>query len=272
MVNFVNALGANFQQELMQKQKELSDISKELTQLAFVESVNAEQGKLEGFDCPICKNKGYILKLDSKGRRITSDCVCLKPRYAKRLIDKSGLGDSLSDCAFENWNAEEEFQHKMYNMAQDFLENLDGWFMLSGSAGIGKTFICTAICSELLNRCIPVLYVPWRTISRQAKAYINDAEQYEKLIRPIFDTKAIYIDDFLRTSAKRPTDADLGLAFEIINYRYVNKDKITIISSNFSLQEIAEFDNTVSSRIYHKAKEHYLDLGIQKNWRLRKGE
>ena len=47
---------------------------------AGIDSQNAEQGTLNEFDCPICKNKGEIYYLDENYNECTKECKCMKKR------------------------------------------------------------------------------------------------------------------------------------------------------------------------------------------------
>ena len=82
---------------------------KELAQRR-VDSFNAIEGDLnqhDGFDCPECKNKGFVAALvthrDANGNEIgwndtTYGCKCRKTRATLLRWSKSGLGDLVKRC------------------------------------------------------------------------------------------------------------------------------------------------------------------------------
>ena len=74
----------------------------------------------------------------------------------------------------------------------------------------------------------------------------------------------LYIDDFFKGSV---SDADINLAFELLNDRY-NSKRMTILSSERSVEDILELDEAIGSRIYERSKGFYARLPA-KNWRLR---
>ena len=53
-----------------------------------------------------------------------------------------------------------------------------------------------------------------------------------------------------------PTAADVNLAYEIINYRYNNRDKITIISTELTIGGLCEIDEALGGRIRQRAGEN----------------
>ncbi|MCD7927334.1 MAG: hypothetical protein LUF80_00490, partial [Oscillospiraceae bacterium] len=57
---------------------------------------NAVQGALEGYDCPICRNRGYVTRVDGMGNLACVECQCVPKRRSLNLIRRSGLGDMLA--------------------------------------------------------------------------------------------------------------------------------------------------------------------------------
>lgn len=240
-------------------------------QKGIIQSANQIQGELdEGeYDCPICFNKGYILRTDSEGHRFGETCRCMRIRYNKRLINKSGLSEMLEENTFDKWQVNSQRKHIVKQAAIAYSKNPQGWFFLSGGPGTGKTHLCTAICKALMEQALPTRYVMWREISTESKSHIMDAE-YQNIVGPLKTVKVLYIDDLFKTKKKiPPTDADIMLAFEIINSRSNNTGLLTIISTERSIDDIIQYDEALGSRIYHRAKNYCMSLAGEPNWRLR---
>ena len=68
---------------------------------------------------------------------------------------------------------------------------------------------------------------------------------------------------------QRPTAADVNAAFEILNYRYNNQKKLTIISSECTIDDILDIDEAVGGRIFERAKAFSLKPDKRRNYRLR---
>ena len=111
----------------------------------------------------------------------------------------------------------------------------------------------------------------WRDDAVVLKGMVNAPEEYSQKITPLKKAKVLYIDDFLKVKkGSVPTSADINLAFELINYRYINKDLITLISSEWLAEEIVSIDEAVGSRIYERSKNYCLEFsGAGKNQRLK---
>lgn len=256
-------------------------LSREVSIDERVEMFNRTPGDLTGVDCPKCLNRGYINFADSSGNIITRDCDCMIQRRNLRRIENSGLKDLLDRYTFGNWQTPEPWQRGAVELAKKYADEKEGWFLASGRSGCGKTHLCTAICAKLLSESLPVRYMLWRDTAVLAKSCANDSEEYERITGPLKKVRVLYIDDLFKTGAeerpgvgrvkKPPTAADVNLAFEILNSRYNDRKKLTIISTELSMDELLNVDEATGSRIYERTRGRWLNLENARNWRMRHG-
>lgn len=251
--------------------------SSEFDERAFVQfKVDCENKKegdentRDGYDCPICKNKGVIWSVaEYRGsyKEVAGDCKCKPIRNSIMRMKRSGLEDVIKEYTFEKFEATEPWQEAIKSQAMEYAKNHEGWFFIGGQSGCGKTHICTAICRSLLLEGNEVYYMKWRDDISKLKAMAMDAEEREKALDKIKNTKVLYIDDLFKNgqnpdgTAPRPTSADINLAFEIINHRCCKKDLITIISSEMQMADLIDIDEATGGRICKKA----ITLNIAKN-------
>lgn len=224
------------------------------------------------FDCPECLNRGYLLRIDENGNRYGRECSCMERRRSILRFRESGLENLLERYTFANYRTLKPWQEKAKAAAMRYAENPTDWFLACGSVGAGKTHLCTAICGEFLKRGMDVRYMLWREHATAAKAVANSAEEYEKIVEPMKRATVLYIDDLFKTGrGQAPTAADVNLAFEILNARYNDRQKLTLISTELDDVELLDVDTGVGSRIYERTQEpgHCLAFqGEDKNWRI----
>lgn len=239
---------------------------------------NEAQGDLnekDNYNCDICKNKGDIAKISENGMEVHKICKCMKYRNLLRKAKMSGIGDAVFDFKFENYTTNEEWQKIAKKKAQDFCTDITaGFFFIGGAVGSGKSHLCTAIVGYYLKTDKTVRYMTWAEESKILKAVANEKIYYSE-IKPYKKVDVLYIDDFLKTKqGEQPTNADINLAFEIINSRMLDKSKITIISSEKTINELLTYDEATASRIYKKAGTYKIDIpkGKNTNYRLKRGE
>jgi len=184
-------------------------------------------------------------------------------------LQRSGLADLLQRYTLATWKEKKPWQKTLSDMVRVYAQNPVGWFYLAGRSGTGKTHLCTALCGLLLGRGMEVRYLLWRDFSLRAKASVNDAEAYNRLVEPMKRVPVLYIDDFFKTGrGQSPTAADVNLAFELLDSRYSDTKLITVISSEWTIAQLLDVDEAVGGRIYERAKDRYADLSGRPNWRL----
>ncbi len=210
---------------------------------------NAQYGKLTDGNCQICRNKGYTLsKLN--GNLVAKECECMVNRRNARRIRQSGLSALLEEYTFDRYKVSEEWQRTALRKAQEFIASDRGWFVICGRPGTGKTHICTAICGTLMSGGKDVRYMVWRDEAPRLKAMVNDREQYDRAMNELKRCDVLYIDDFWKGSV---TDADINLTFELLNARYNDPHKRTIISGEKSIEQIMQIDEAIGSRIWQRS-------------------
>lgn len=243
------------------------------------------QGNLvrgDGIDCPLCLNRGssYVVLTGEDGvaRMYYKTCECMKRRLAVRRIRESGMERALENCKLELFEAKEDWQQQMKDVALNYLQNgvrEGAWMFVGGQSGAGKSFICTATVGVILRK-RAVRYMTWPHEAQKIKAVANDAERYEALVTPLKEADVLYLDDLWKPTFGRDgredavSGADVRLAFDVLNYRYVNRLP-TIISSEWFSSELAKIDEAVAGRVIESAGAYRVDIGRdgKRNMRMR---
>ncbi len=208
-------------------------------------------------DCPECDNRGCD--------------KCLPIRRSIQRIKKSGLGELLDRCTFENFTTPESWQQHAKDRIIAYTQSRsDSWLYFAGQSGCGKTHLCTAACKCFLDTGYSVLYKLWRDLVHEWQGVQFKPEEYNKFMQGLRDADVLYIDDFLKTPDKNAIGRELTAAYEIINTRY-NLGGRTIISSELHLNELCELEEATGGRISERAAGHIVQIQKSKgrNFRLR---
>lgn len=243
---------------------------------------NRIQGSLGDYNCTECNNNGYIYTPkynESLGawQEVAVPCKCLKTRKVLRRLKKSGLQDAINK-SFDTYETDTEWRAKLKGMVMQWLNNDEGkWLFIGGAPGSGKTHLCSAAMLKLLKRDKEVYYMLWREDVPKLKGLIKEQDKYEQKMSEIKNVDVLYIDDLFKTgraengARQRPTVADINLAFEIINHRYVT-NKVTVITSECTDLDLVDIDQALAGRIVEKAKPYCVSLkGKDKDYRLNGG-
>jgi len=242
-----------------------------------VDLYNAREGKLVGYDCRACKNKGYIAEIRNR-EEVLIECSCVEHRKHLRLLRQSGLEQSIKNYTFKSFIVKDEWQKKIKTMCKDYFKTAKcEWLFLGGQSGCGKTHLCTAICGKYLKEGISVIYMMWREDSTTLKQSIaNNPQYYEEKMKRYKSVPVLYIDDLFKSGKTKDgnlaiSPADINLAFDILNYRAFRGLK-TIISSELTIDEIRKVDEAIAGRIYENSISKNYGISIAydelKNYRF----
>ena len=257
-----------------------NSISREEIEKLNAESCNKQPGKLDdGYNCKTCLNKGWVMRAGQDDRGawtcFASECKCMKIRRTIRRMQRSGLKDIIKDYTFDKFHDTEPWRQTIKAAAKEYVENNAGWFFIGGQSGAGKSHICTAICREFLLAGREVKYMLWRDDVAQLKSVVTESDRYKELMDQYKRVDILYIDDLFKTGKamdgekQRPTAADVNVAFEILNYRYMDPKKLTVISSECTIDDVLDIDEAVGGRIFERAKAFSLKPDKRRNYRLR---
>lgn len=239
------------------------------------DTINNAPGNLTGHECPKCLNRGSVAIPKEDGGISVAECDCMKIRRCVWEMEKSGLKNIIREKTFDAYTATEPWQKAVKAGAMTYADRLEGWLLFCGQSGSGKTHLCTAVCRQRLLAGDEVRYMPWRDKVAELKAMSLDNDRRAETINGYKTAQILYIDDLYKVGKAadgscNPTGADIGLAFEVINHRYINHLP-TIISTEKTPQELVEIDEATGSRIIEMAGSNVYSIARdpKRNYRLR---
>lgn len=244
---------------------------------------NAIEGNLneiDGIECNICKNKGYVGIISKSGYLVAKNCECMKARNTFRRLSNCGISKTtLEHYNFRNWECKESWQKQILDICKKFYLKVKSgaadWFILSGTSGSGKTHCCTALFQELIRSLNKSgYYMMWndeipQLLSLRKSSYTDNQEKYNDTINTLKNIEVLYIDDLFKLD-KRYKEDSLSIAFEILNARYVN-NRITLISTEIEKNQFENIDTAIWGRCNEKTNmgEFWVSItGNNKNQRV----
>lgn len=235
---------------------------------------NNTVGELDEFDCPLCKNKGYIHDVvfnESYNQyiKVMRKCSCMAKRENIRKIKRSGLGEYVTK-RFDDFVVKEDWQKTIKEKAIKFCKDeSNAWFVAIGQSGAGKTLISSIVANYMMVvKDKNVKYVTWTDFISKLKRDMmaDNTKAVSEYLDQIKNVDILFIDELL----KKYNETDLKYIIEIINYRYTN-DLKTIITSEKSLQELIAIDEATFSRVVEKSNGYLVTIAkdMTKNQRLK---
>ncbi len=212
-------------------------------------------------NCPHCGGVGYVrydVPVGHEKFGKLEPCICRAHEVAKtarsRLFEMSGL-NGLSHLTFENFNTsgnkkaefitEQEIKnlHDTLDACVDFSQKHQGWLLLEGKFGAGKTHLVAAIANDAVSKGISTLFITVPDLLDSLRFSFDSKETtYEERFEEIRGVNLLVLDDFGTQNATPWAQEKL---FQIINHRYVNKLP-TVITTNLNLDDI---ESRIRSRL-----------------------
>ncbi len=179
------------------------------------------------------------------GRAIPCQCK-LEEIAEKRLGDlwqASNLG-FLSHMIFENFRleglalgpSEKQSLEQAYRRAREFAENPQGWLVLLGGYGCGKTHLAAGIANYCLERGHPTLFIVVPDLLDHLRATYSpgSAVSYDQRFEAVLTAPLLILDDL---GSQHTTAWAREKLYQLFNHRY-NAALPTVITSNLPLEEI----------------------------------
>ncbi len=217
-------------------------------------SSNANMRPLKGLagdpDCPYCQGVGYLrqdLPVGHPDFGRLELCICRQQHIRQvathRLFAMSNLNE-LRHMTFDSFEprgrigiapVQADSLERAYNHSRHFAENLEGWLILQGSYGCGKTHLAAAIANFAVSLGIPTLFITVPDMLDTLRfSYSDPKSSFEERFEEIRQVRLLILDDFGTQNATPWAQEKL---FQIINYRYINQFP-TVITTNLGLEEI----------------------------------
>ena len=224
------------------------------------------------YKCNYCKDTTWIIVVGKGARR----CKCYEVAMLGKQWEASGLKLNDLDKTFKSYEVVSEITKELKSTATNYYlkfkeieRKRHNSILLCGDPGAGKTHLCIALANNFLKKDgRKVVYMAWVDAIKELKQNSMDKEAYNKKISKYKDAEILLIDDLFKGGV---TEADIRIAFEIINHRYINNLPL-MVSSEYRIKDMLNVDEAVGSRIYEMAKGFFVEVkgnGTENNYRLR---
>ncbi|SFA70692.1 DNA replication protein DnaC [Clostridium frigidicarnis] len=221
----------------------------------------------------MCKDTGYIIIPNENSQPTFKQCECLKKEIVKRQWNNSGINIETATQTFNTFKAWNDSSKVAKETAIEYFQNFkkirknkQNSIMLCGQVGSGKTHLSIALAINFMKKGYKVVYMPYRDVITKVKQNMTDEEYYKKTISKYQVAEILLIDDLYKGKIN---ESDINIMFEIINYRYLNRLPI-IVSSEFVMERMLNFDEGIGSRIYQMCKDYIIEIeGKENNYRLK---
>jgi DNA replication protein DnaC len=230
--------------------------------------------------CPKCRGAGYLrrdlpMEDPSFGKAVPCDCVETEApaERLQRLQRYSSLGP-LQRLTFGNLLAygrsnnprDRELFKSLVEDARNFAEAPEGWLLIHGPSGAGKTHVAAAIANRCIERGVPALFVVVPDLLDHLRsAYSPNSDiTYDVLLEQVRNAPVLILDDLGTQHATAWAQEKL---FQILNHRY-NTQMPTIVTTNLGVDRLDErlrmrlTDPAIARVYYVEAAARAIDVNL----------
>jgi len=161
----------------------------------------------------------------------------------ERLFSLSHL-DELRELTFESFEPRgrkglgEQQANSLewaYNHAKQYAGKLNGWLLILGGYGCGKTHLAAAVANYAVGMGVPALFLTVPDLLDTLRfAYDSADTTFEARFEEVRAAPLLVLDDFGTQNATGWAQEKL---FQIVNYRYINKLPL-VVTTNLALDDV----------------------------------
>ena len=215
----------------------------EVATIARMESEQAECETCKGYPCQKAWNKGYkpvLRKEKDWGQLITLErCkpyeIYLRQAELLKKFRYSKIPVRFKGKTFADYRADDQNRGAVDFAKTIMLEGYSGAYFY-GDVGTGKTFLAALIAREFLKAGKSVLFEKVTDLLTEFYAvYRGQGGSEDELLSELYNVDLLVLDDF---GIEKPTQFVGATLCKILDARYNREDVATIITSNYSLEQI----------------------------------
>lgn len=207
------------------------------------------------YRCASCKDTGRT------GEVVKEPCACFKKAYQAKLRERIGLGSGHNET-FETFDLDvfpndiipgQSFSQRdlmklhlsaCKKWAEDYPDCAYRDIVLTGSTGLGKTFLLHSMAEKLIEKDVNVLLISaYRMLEILRKSYFENDKGSSELL----DADVLMIDDL--GSEPLMQNVTVEQFFNLLNERQ-NRNLSTVISTNLDMASFRErYTERIASRL-----------------------
>ncbi len=209
------------------------------------------------YNCKRCMDTGYI---DGK------ECSCLKKRVSELILKDIGVTvnpqhtfENVDYSLFDKPENGKKMFEKISHWCETFGSSKYKNLLLTGTTGVGKTYLVESICNKLLSKNISVMFLTAFALNNLfLKFHTTFDSSKSSILEQVLSCDVLIIDDLgSEPKYKNVTEEYMYL---VTNER-LSKNQSTIITTNLGLEGVlSRYGERTFSRLCNKQNSIILKI------------
>ena len=190
-------------------------------------------------------------------------CRCRARDSRAKLLEAARIPRRYADCSLSNYHpaGNNGSQLRAFNYAYRLVAEypaVDRGLLFTGTVGVGKTHLATAILRGLIEKGVPCLFYEFGALLKEIQDAYNPVSQTSelKVLAPVYEAEVLVLDEL---GASKPTDWVRDTMTQIINSRY-NDNKLTIFTTNYPDVRRTPAAETLEDRIGTRLRSRLYEM------------
>lgn len=191
--------------------------------------------------CPVCHGAGYYRTAGAEGKPAdVHQCGCRSASIAQQKVDalaELSILPTLPEMTFGRFDRTVSGLEDAYDAASHYAEHgADGWLILHGAPGVGKTHLAAAIGHVLADQgagvvmhVVPALLAEFRRCFAE-----KQTARYHRLFDGTLAAPVLILDDY---GAERESDFAREQLYLMLDERYRNRAALVVTTNSLAALE-----------------------------------
>ncbi len=204
-------------------------------------------------ECPICHDMKFIIPVTNGVSERAVPCRCYEDvltAQRERVLLQNGphafagascLPPGLQRMTFQTFVAVNRNQSVAQAQCQEFVRNPQGWLLLTGKSGSGKTHLAAAVANARLAQHQPISFTNTADLLDAIRS-TYDSHTYDETFRTICNSPLLVLEDM---GHENRTPWSQEKLYQLLSHRSLHQLALVMTTA----YEVARLDNRIAGQI-----------------------
>lgn len=207
-------------------------------------------------ECPICHDMKFVIPMTNgvPGRAVPCRCyeAVLVAQREQLLLRNGRLPPGLQQMTFQTFVAASRNQSVALAHCREFARDPQGWLLLAGKSGSGKTHLAAAVANVRLVQQRPIRFSNTADLLDTIRS-TYDSHTYDDTFRAICEAPLLVLEDL---GHENRTPWSQEKLYQLLSHRSLHRLAMMMTTS----YKVAQLDGRIAGHLLHNPDCNILSL------------